>query len=72
MGLYTGLFAEQYTITNLTLCFIVPVFGLVIGIIGIRKSTTKRRKGVAIAGVVLCSLVVIFDLFLFSAWLRAI
>jgi hypothetical protein len=62
----------QYMLVNLALSFLIPILGLVIGIVGIKKRSTKKGKCIAIAGVASCSLVVVWDLFSFIAGLWAI
>lgn len=69
IGLFGGLYAQLPTAWNQALLFGIPIIGLVIGIVEIRRRATKRWM--AIAGVVICSIALVWDLVSIIAYLLA-
>jgi hypothetical protein len=65
MGLLCGLFAVQWTMTNLIGTFSIPVFGAIIGAVGIKMNITGNNKTLSILGTSLCILVFILDIIFF-------
>lgn len=59
-GLFFGLYSMPSTAGALVLVLGIPIVGLVIGIIEIRRRNTKRW--VAVIGVVICSIALVWDL----------
>lgn len=66
MGLLCGLFAVQWTMTNLIGTFSLPIFGSIIGAVGIKLNTTGHNKILSIVGTSLCIIVFILDIIFFN------
>jgi len=66
MGLLCGLFAVQWTMTNLVGTFSIPVFGAIIGAIGIKMNISSHNKTLSILGTSLCIIVFVLDIILFN------
>ncbi len=69
IGLFGGLYAQLPTAWNQALLFGIPIIGLVIGIVEIRRRATG--KWMAITGVVICSIALVWDLVSLIAYLLA-
>ncbi|MDD4924073.1 MAG: hypothetical protein PHF74_04480 [Dehalococcoidales bacterium] len=65
MGLLCGLFAVQWVMTNLIGTFSIPIFGSIIGAVGIKMNTTGNNRILSILGTSLCIIVFILDMIFF-------
>ncbi|MFA5628705.1 MAG: zf-HC2 domain-containing protein [Dehalococcoidales bacterium] len=66
LGMLCGLFAIQWTTMNLLGTFSIPVFGSIIGAIGIKKNRGHINKVLSILGIALGIIVFILDIIFFG------
>jgi len=71
-GLFAGLFGVLYTTSNLTTNFLIPIVGMILGIIEIKRESTNNRLRIIVIGTILCILVIILDIILITTGTREV
>ena len=70
IGLLVGTYSTSWMPWTQAMVFSIPIMGLFMGILAIRQKAA--RKGVTIAGVVICSLAICWDIVLILAFVLAV
>jgi len=71
-GLFSGLFGILYTVSNLYTYFLIPIVGMILGIIGIKRESTNYRLRIIVIGTILCILVIILNITLTTTGTREV